>query len=257
MEGNPPPISAAGWLRLIVRLFAASLLLLVCVPLHYAFRLFRRHSPIPQYFLRYSAWIMGARVERIGRPRKRRVLMLANHVNWLDILALAGASGTAFVAKSQLKDVFLVGWLASLNRTVFVARENRMDVSSQIDAVQNALSEEMSLTVFPEGTTGDGQSLLPFKTAMLKVLEPPPPDVMVQPVVLDYGALAEWIGWTGKETGLANVKRVLARRGTFPLRIHFLEPFDPAQFGGRKAIGEEARRRMEPVLRTNLERSAD
>ncbi|WP_225871500.1 lysophospholipid acyltransferase family protein [Qipengyuania atrilutea] len=198
---------------------------------------------------------MGARVERIGQPKERRVLMLANHVNWLDILAIAGTSGTAFVAKSQVRDTFLVGWLASLNRTIFVARENRMDVSSQIDAVRGALTDDMSLTVFPEGTTGGGQSLLPFKTAMLKVLEPPPPGVMVQPVIVDYGALAEWIGWTGDETGAENAKRVLARRGTFPLRIHFLEPFDPSEFAGRKAIGEEARRRMEPVLPANLQRA--
>jgi len=121
-----------------------------------------------------------------------------------------------------------VGWLASLNRTVFVKRENRMGVAEQINQLREALADNWSITVFPEGTTTDGQSLLPFKTSMLRVLEPPPADVLVQPVMLDYGEVAEWIGWIGQEGGVNNFKRVLARKGTFPLHLHFLEPFSPA-----------------------------
>ena len=119
---------------------------------------------------------------------------------------------------------------------------------------REALADNWSVTVFPEGTTTDGQSLLPFKTSMMRVLEPPPPGVLVQPVLLDYGALAEWIGWIGDETGVNNGKRVLARRGTFPLRLHFLEPFSPAEFAGRKAIGAEARKRIEGALLHTLDK---
>ena len=80
---------------------------------------------------------------------------------------------------------------------------------------------------------------------------PPPPAVLVQPVMLDYGALAEWIGWVGGEAGIDNAKRILARPGTFRLDIHFLEPFHPRDFPGRKAITAEARRRIEEALVAN------
>ncbi|RYD81827.1 MAG: 1-acyl-sn-glycerol-3-phosphate acyltransferase, partial [Sphingomonadales bacterium] len=76
--------------------------------------------------------------------------------------------------------------------------------------------------------------------------------VMVQPVLLDYGAVAEEIGWIGDESGLTNAKRILARKGSFPLRIHYLEPFLPADFPGRKAIAAESRRLIEAALLESL-----
>jgi 1-acyl-sn-glycerol-3-phosphate acyltransferase len=247
-RGEQTPISLAGWLRIIARSLGLIALLLVFVPLHYLYRVISYGSPFPMLFLRYAARVCGARVQVVGTHLKRDVFFVANHISWVDILALAGASGTAFVAKAELATAPVVGWLASLNRTVFVKREHRMGVAEQINALKEALVDNWSVTVFPEGTTTDGQSLLPFKTSMLSVLEPPPPGVLVQPVILDYGAVAEWIGWIGEEGGLNNAKRVLSRKGSFPVRLHYLEPFSPEDFKGRKAISIEARRRIEDAL---------
>ena len=247
-RGENTPISAAGWMRITLRAVGLIGLLLVFVPLHYLYRLFAYGSPFPMLFLRSAARICGARVEVVGTHLKRDVFFVANHISWVDILALAGASGTAFVAMAELADAPVVGWLASLNRTVFVKREHRMGVAEQINALKEALVDNWSVTVFPEGTTTDGQSLLPFKTSMLSVLEPPPPGVLVQPVILDYGPVAEWIGWIGEEGGLNNAKRVLSRKGSFKLKVYYLEPFSPEDFRGRKAISMESRRRIEEAL---------
>lgn len=246
--GNPPPIDALGWLRIVLRTGGLLGALLLTVPLHYLWRLFRLGSPWPRIFLGWAARLAGARVSRVGVPLKRDVFYISNHLSWIDILSIAGQSGTAFVSKAELRDAPVVGWLSTLNRTVYVKRENRMGVAEQINALREALAENWSVTVFPEGTTTDGQSLLPFKTPMLRVLEPPPPGVMVQPVMLDYGAVAEEIGWIGVESGLDNAKRMLSRRGSFPLKVHFLEPFRPEDFAGRKAIAAESRRRIEEAL---------
>ena len=247
-RGESTPLSLAGWLRLTARALALVGLIIVFVPLHYLYRVVSYGSPFPMLFLRYAARVCGAKVEVIGTHLKRDVFFVANHLSWVDILALAGASGTAFVAKAELAEAPVVGWLASLNRTVFVKREHRMGVAEQINALKEALVDNWSVTVFPEGTTTDGQSLLPFKTSMLSVLEPPPPGVLVQPVILDYGPVAEWIGWIGEESGVNNAKRVLSRKGTFKVRLHYLEPFSPEDFRGRKAISHESRRRIEEAL---------
>ena len=247
-RGESTPISLRGWVRFITRTLLLAALIIVMVPLHYLYRVFAYGSPFPMWFLRFAARISGAKVKVHGTHLKRDVFYVANHVSWLDILSLAGACGTAFVAKAELEDAPVVGWLSKINRTVFVKREARMSVADQINALKEALADNWSVTVFPEGTTTDGQSLLPFKTSMLSVLEPPPPGVMVQPVLIDYGAVAEWIGWIGEEGGVNNAKRVLSRKGTFPLHIHFLEPFSPAEYVGRKAIGRESRRRIEEAL---------
>lgn len=248
MRGESTPVSLIGWCRFALRGLAMVTLLALMVPLHYLYRIFAYGSPFPKYFLKWVAWIVGARVQISGTPLRRDVFFVANHVSWIDILALAGASGTAFVAKYELSQVPVIGWLCRLNRTVFVKRENRLGVAAQINALREALEDNWSVTIFPEGTTTDGQSLLPFKTSMLSVLEPPPPGVLVQPVLLDYGEAAEEIGWIGDEDGFNNAKRILARPGSFPLKITFMEPFSPEEHRGRKAIGAKARIEIETAL---------
>lgn len=248
MRGQRTALTFPEQARFVLRTLALLLALLVFVPLHYLYRVFRYGSPFPMWFLGTAGWISGARVTRIGTPLRREVFFISNHVSWIDILVLAGASGTAFVAKQELAEVPVIGWLCRLNRTVFVKRENLMRVTEQIDALREALADNWSVTVFPEGTTTDNHSLLPFKTSMLSVLEPPPPGVLVQPVMLDYGDAGEEIGWIGEESGVNNARRVLGRKGSFPVRIHFLDPFSPEDHRGRKAIGSRARAEIEEAL---------
>ncbi len=251
-RGEKVPLTIGGWVRFILRALGILGLLLIFVPLHYAYRIFAYGSPFPMLFLRYTARVVGARVKVVGTPLRRDVFFIANHLSWIDILAMAGASGTAFVAKWELSQVPVIGWLCSLNRTVFVKREHRMGVAEQINALKEALQDNWSVTVFPEGTVTDGQSLLPFKSSMISVLEPPPPGVMVQPAVMDYGDIAEEIAWVGEETGLHNAMRIMARPGSFPLVIHYLEPFSPEDYRGRKAIAAKAREEIEAQLLENL-----
>lgn len=251
-RGSSLPISLAGYVRLTMRAAAIVLLLIAFLPLHFIYRLFAYGSPFPMWFLGLTARVAGALVKKIGVPLRRDVFFIANHVSWLDILALAGASGTAFVAKHEIGEVPAIGWLCRLNHTVFVKRENRLGVAEQINALREALQDNWSITVFPEGTTTDGQSLLPFKTSMLSVLEPPPPGVLVQPVLIDYGTAGEEIGWVGEESGLHHARRILARKGNFHIKLHYLEPFSPEEFRGRKAIGARARSAIEAALLTTL-----
>lgn len=234
-------------LRFALRLVALVAALIVALAIHGLWRLFRLPSPWPRLFLGLVAQIVGARPRIVGMPLRRNVVFVANHLSWIDILLIAGATGSAFVAKSDLQRVPLVGWLCTLNHTIFVAREDRLGVTAQIATIRDALAKDWPVTVFPEGTTGDGHTLLPFKAALLAVLEPPPPGVMVQPIRLDYGDATDELAWVGDESGDAHAKRVLARRGTFRPTLHFCEPFNPADYAGRKAVAAEARRRIEQL----------
>ena len=186
---------------------------------------------------------VGAKVEAVGHPVTRNVLFVANHLSWIDILAMGGVTGTAFIAKAEVKTTPVVGRLADMNRTLYVSRDDRLGVADQIARVRDAMSENHAITVFPEGTTGDGTALLPFKSSLMGVVEPPPPGLVVQPVLIDYGDAAE-VAWVGAEPGLHHALRVLARPGRFPFRLTFLEAFDPAQVGNRKAVTALARERI-------------
>ncbi len=236
----------ADRLRLIARAGAMLATLFLYLLLHGAWRLVRARSPWPPRFLGAIARVVGAKVTVRGTPVTRDVLYLANHQSWIDILAIAGASGSAFVAKGELRDAPLVGWLCTLNHTLFVDRGDRLGIARQVDTLRQALAADHPVTVFPEGTTSDGTTLLPFKAALLGAIDPPPPGLRVQPVYLDYGSARDII-WVGDEPGTANAARVLARRGRIPLTIHFLEPFDPAGMG-RKAVAARARDAIVAVM---------
>ena len=233
-----------GALRFWLRLAAMVATLIVAVPLHLSWRLLRLPSPWPRLYLGGLARIVGARAQIIGTPLKRNVVFIANHLSWMDIPILAGATGTAFVAKADLRGVPLVGWLSTLNRTIFVRREDRLGIADQIALLRAALAEAWAVTLFPEGTTSDGAAILPFKASLLAVLDPPPAGVLVQPVRIDYGAATGELAWIGDEPGQSHALRVLRRRGTFTATLTFCDPFDPHDYPGRKATAAEARARI-------------
>jgi len=244
------PVSLTGRLRIIARLLAMVVLLLACVPLFYAWRPFARHNPWPRRFLGGIAWIAGARVRKLGAPARKGAFLLANHVSWLDVPVLAGATEAAFVAHSGLTESRLLAWLCGMNDTVFVARHDRRSVHEQVGQVRAALSDTGALAIFPEGTTSDGTGLLPFKSSLLSALDPAPPGIVAQPIWLDYGPEVAGIAWVGEEHGLHNFLRILARRRPLAVTLHFLEPFDPAGTGSRKAISARAREEILAAMKT-------
>lgn len=222
-------------------------LTLACVPLHWIASATRKgRSPWPRRYLRWVGRTVGARVRVVGTPLPRDVVFVSNHISPLDILVLAGASGTAFVAKGELETVPIVGALCDMNNTLYVKRDSRAAVATQIETMRRALADGWPVTLFGEGTTGDGRTLAPFKPALLGVLTPPPPGVRVQPVALDYRD-AEEIAWT-TETGWQNTSRLFARPGRVPVTVRFLKPLDPADCGDRKAIAAATHRAVAEAL---------
>lgn len=235
---------AKARLRRVRRLLALTGSLALCLFPHLLYKLMRLPSPWPRRFLALAARSVGARARVEGKPRRRDIFFIANHVSWLDILLLGGASGAAFISHDGVAGWPLIGWLARQNNTIFVARADRHGVRDQIHTLRAALERHQPVALFPEGTTGDGRALLPFKPALLAGLMPPPRDLDIQPVWIDYGEAAPEIAWHGGESAGANAKRLLERAGPLPVTLHFLAPFDPEDFPDRKAVAEEARNRI-------------
>jgi lyso-ornithine lipid O-acyltransferase len=240
----PQAISAGGWLRIAARLTAMVLLLAACVPFYYLWRVIGRHNPWPSRFLAGVAAIAGVKLRVTGERVTGGEFLLANHVSWIDVPALAAATGAAFVAHDGLAANPVLRWLCTMNDTVFIARHDRATIQRQIEQVRGAIRETGALTIFPEGTTSDGTALLPFKSALLSALDPLPEGVAVQPVLLDYGPDAAEIAWTGSEPGAANFLRILARRRPVDLCVRFLPPLSGAALTNRKSIAAAARETM-------------
>ncbi len=227
-----------------VRVLAMIGLLALTLPLHLLLSAVGRQSVLPPPFLGALGSIAGLRVRTFGRPAEGRLLLIANHTSWLDILALASASSCGFVARSDLAGNRVLKWLCEQNGSLFVAREQRGTVGAQVAEIRSAL-DERRMTVFPEGTTSGGASVLPFKSALLSAAEGAA--VQVQPVALAYKEAAE-IAWVGTEAGSANVLRMLARTRPVRLEVHFLPPLTGEERAGRKAMAAAAQLRIAQAL---------
>ena len=242
----PRSLSLVAWLRIAVQVMAMLALLLVCIPLYYAYRLLGLTNPWPRVFLGGVAFISGVLIIPEGQRPTGPVFLIANHVSWIDIPAISWITGSAFVGHDGLASMPLLKWLCKMNDTVFVARYDRTSVADQVRQVRHAMDDMHVLTIFPEGTTSNGTGLLPFKSSLLSAFEPLPQGVEIQPVLLDYGSDAAEIAWVGEEHGLDNFLRILARRRPVAVRVKFLPPLQGAALENRKTIARAAR---EAVLR--------
>src|SRR5713101_8151597 len=130
---------------------------LVLMPVQAFGLAFRRPwtARFPRFYHRWCCRILGLRVRRIGRPTKTRpVLFAANHISYLDITVFGS----------------LIAWLARLQRSVFIDRRVR-STARQRDSIAGRLAASEALILFPEGTSGDGNRLLPFKSALFSVAD--------------------------------------------------------------------------------------
>ena len=214
-------------LRTMWRIGLALGLLLVCLAGYGISRLFGPAHGWKSFFLRNAGRIIGLDLRIEGVPVTRNVLLVANHVSWLDILAIGGVAGARFVSKAEVARWPVVGMIARIGDTVLVERESRRAVKGQADQLSAALLQGRPVVLFPEGTTGDGRTLLPFRPSLLATVTPPPPGIVVQPVAIDYGDAIEDIAWIGDESMGANAGRVVRRPGRITATLRFLPPLPP------------------------------
>jgi 1-acyl-sn-glycerol-3-phosphate acyltransferase len=233
----------AGWLAGIAAL---------CVPAHRLSRALGLESAWARRFLKWAARACGIRVRSIGQPVSRDVFYIANHLSWTDALILGGQTGTAFIAQDGIAIWPGIAFLCRLNDTIFVNRADRLGVPAQIAAIRAQFATRSRIAMFPEATCSDGRRLLPFKAPLFAMLIPPPPGATIQPVVIDCDEAGRELAWVGMETGAANAWRLLARPGTWEARVHFLEPFSPADTPDRKALSARARAAIAAKLSETL-----
>jgi 1-acyl-sn-glycerol-3-phosphate acyltransferase len=232
-----------GW-RAVLRIAGLALLLIAVAPLHVAAKWIAGRSPWPSRFLAAAAWIIGVRARVTGDALKPHSLIVANHLSWLDILILGGWTDTAFVSKDALGHP-LIHWLADQNATVYVKRSDRGGAKQQAVALAEALSGDKPVTIFPEGTTGPGTHLLPFRSTLLEAARYAARDVAIRPVAIDYGAAAAEVGWF-HEPARSNILRLLNRPGPLPVTLHLLAPLDRS--GDRKHLAQKARAAIADTL---------
>jgi lyso-ornithine lipid O-acyltransferase len=176
-----------GRLAAVLRLagFAAFTLPLMPVQLVFIYIWPRMARAFPHHYHRVVCCILGFKpVVHGALPTGGQCLIVSNHVSWIDIVVLSAVSPLSFVAKREVAKWPFFGWLAKLQRTVFVDRERRQATKGSNDALSTRLAQGDRLVLFPEGTSYDGSSVLPFKSSFFAAATAP--DIAIVPVTLAY-----------------------------------------------------------------------
>ncbi len=183
-----------SWLRIGVILIVLLTVTLIMLPFQLvglAFDLKMRRK-LPRYWHRMACFLLGIRIHVHGRLEGRRPLMLAsNHVSWKDILVLGAVADVVFIAKMEVAKWPIFGTLAKLQKSIFIAREQKRKAGEQVNEIAERLKAGEIVVLFPEGTTSDGNRLLEVKSSLFGAAAAAVPHtnegvVHVQPVAIAY-----------------------------------------------------------------------
>jgi 1-acyl-sn-glycerol-3-phosphate acyltransferase len=210
---------------------------------------------LPHVYHRFVCRLFGIRVTVLGTPVKGGVLLTANHSGWIDIPVLSAVAPVSFVSKREVNMWPFFGTLARLQRTVFIGRERAKALEDR-DNIRRRLTDGDALVIFPEGTSGDGNKVLPFKSALLSAAElalGEGPDGVarhapVQPVSVSYVALhglpmgrenRPLFAWYGDMDLVSHLWEALTT-GPIDVIVELHPPLTIDQAGGRKELAAAA-----------------
>lgn len=238
------PLPALRILRTAVHLAAGAFTVLMVFP-----RLERARRAA-----RVSRWaghlltILGIRVRVVGLPPgpdNGGVLLVANHVSWLDIHLLHSLLPARFISKAEVRGWPLIGWLAEAAGTVFLVRERKSDALRVNQAMAGHLRMGDCLALFPEGTTSDGSDVLPFYPSLFQPAVAA--GARIWPARIRYrtaqGERCEAAAYYGSMSLSESFRRIVRARD-IEAEVHFLAPIDSAGLDRRQLA-----RRAEDAIR--------
>ena len=144
---------------------------------------------IASNYYRVLCALLRIRVRVVGNPvRDRAVLFVSNHVSWVDIVVIGSITPVAFVAKREVASWPLVGVTAKMQRTVFVDRGRRHQTGDAVSEIAKRVASGTSVVLFAEGTSSDGNRVLPFRSALLGAIEDQSGggSILMQPMAMTY-----------------------------------------------------------------------
>ena len=233
-----------------IRLTIYVLLTLALIPIQWvALKLNKKWAKaVPLHYHRLCLKALRIRVIKRGRiSTQDPTLFVANHASYIDITILASLLKASFVAKAEIEKWPFFGLLARLQRSVFIDRKSR-NVNSHVDKMRERLEDKDSIIVFPEGTSGDGNSVVPFKSALFKTAEirPHGKALTVQPVSIAYArldgialgrSLRPFYTWFGKTSLVPHIFKA-AGLGRLTVIVEFHPTVTIDDFESRKALSE-------------------
>ena len=254
-------------IRAFCILIIFSLLTLPLMPVQFAFlKLSLPYArTFPHWYHRCVCRLLGIRLHINGQiAHDRPVLIVANHISWLDIPILSAVAPVSFIAKSEVDSWPFISLLAKLQRTVFVNRTRKTDVVRVADTMAKRLASGDFLVLFAEGTSTDGNRVLPFRSALLspafapasadspKAADTEPAQPVVQTLSLAYTHLhgiplgredRKIAAWYGDMDMLSHAWTLL-KAGPLDVGIVLGDPIALSTYRNRKDLAQSAEQQV-------------
>ncbi|WP_128290329.1 lysophospholipid acyltransferase family protein [Afifella aestuarii] len=207
---------------------------------------------VPLYWHRFVLRLFDIHLFVHGKiAGERPLLLLANHISWLDIPVLSAIAPVSFIAKKEVADWPLFGLFAKLQRSVFIDRERRHQTGKAADEIAGRLVAGDVMVLFPEGTSSDGNKVLAFRSAIVGAAQRSFSDgrpVTLQPVAIAYTRMLgmpfgrqhrPWVAWYGDMDLLPHLSRLMSQ-GAVDVHVAFLPPVTITRDGDRKRVTRAA-----------------
>jgi 1-acyl-sn-glycerol-3-phosphate acyltransferase len=250
--------------RVLFFVFVLIPVLIVIIPLQFIINLFNPPfwNVLPRFFHRVGCVFLGLHVRLIGKPATGRpTLVVSNHISWTDIIAIGSVADITYVAKSEVRDWFFVGFMASLQRTIFVDRTKRADAQRTTREMGRHMAAGNAVLLFAEGQSDIGTHVLPFRSALVgaaqhAMLDAGAKDVMIQPLSVAYTKLQglpvsrnerSLIAWIKSKSVWENIGEILTG-GRKEVTVAFGIPKPLAEGANRKQVTKDAENDVRRML---------
>ncbi|MGD9844852.1 MAG: lysophospholipid acyltransferase family protein [Variibacter sp.] len=246
---------------------AVALLILLLLPLQALALLLRLpiRRTIPVFFHRAVCRLLGVRIRLRGSFAPGPALIVANHVSWLDICVVTAIVPVAFVAKREVSTWPVFGLLARLQRSVFIDRTRRSATVAANRSIGERLANGDRIVLFAEGTSSDGNRVLPFRSSLIAAVETaadktPRGDIAIQPAAIAYTAgngvplgrrHRPRVAWYGDLDLLPHLAAII-RRGAIDVTISAGEPIRADAVVDRKTTARDLEARVRHLMVTAL-----
>ena len=218
---------------------------------------------IASNYYRVLCALLRIRVRVVGNPvRDRAVLFVSNHVSWVDIVVIGSITPVAFVAKREVASWPLVGVTAKMQRTVFVDRGRRHQTGDAVSEIAKRVASGTSVVLFAEGTSSDGNRVLPFRSALLGAIEDQSGggSILMQPMAITYVGQhglpmgrqhRPLVAWYGDLDFMPHIKAFI-ERGAVDALVTYGDPVPADRDIDRKAMSKRLEGTVRELLVTAL-----
>jgi 1-acyl-sn-glycerol-3-phosphate acyltransferase len=195
--------------------------------------------------------ILGIKLEKVGSYdssifKQKNFLVLSNHLSYTDVMILAASFPSVFVTSVEVRDSIFVGLMSALGGSIFIERRNRENIENEIAEITRALDDGLNVVIFPEATSTNGETVLPFKRSLLKSAIDAKVDVL--PMAISYprvnGKLItpeerDMVCYYGEKEFFEHLKKILSLH-TLTARLQYMPEMPIHEMPDRKAIADRA-----------------